>query len=155
MIPALVPQHIVDLHRALLATLRVDYFAPGMQDMNNWRDFLFVMEPLKDSAGGELTIKDIGAAVALMRKQNRAGSNWSLRFTRIMRDPESFRDLVLQSRRVDRPRQPVQRGSRTDATGAQIATERDPAAEDDARPVSAETQRFMKELADRKARRAQ
>jgi hypothetical protein len=47
-----------------------------------------------------------------------------------MGDPETFRDLVLQSRRVDRPRPPVQTEQRTDATGAAIAVESDPADRD-------------------------
>jgi hypothetical protein len=134
---ALVPQEIVELHRALLAALRVDYFPPGMMEMNNWRDFLFVMEPLKDSTGGAFTAKDIAPAVALMRQQNKTqSSNWSLRFAKIMRDPESFRDLVLISRKAVRPRAAIETTSRTDATGAAIAVERDPAAEAEAHHIS-------------------
>jgi hypothetical protein len=97
--------------------------------MNRWRDFLDVLKSLDETAGGPLTKGDIAAAVGLMRKQNRDGANWSLRFAKIMGDPETFRDLVLQSRRVDRPRPPVQTTQRTDATGASIAVESDPAAE--------------------------
>jgi hypothetical protein len=97
--------------------------------MNRWRDFLFVMDSLKESSGGAFVGKDLVAVVAFMRKQNRDGANWSLRFAKIMGDPETFRDLVLQTRQVDRPRPPVQTKQRTDATGAAIAVESDPSAE--------------------------
>ena len=121
--------------------------------MNDWKDFLYVMKPLEDSAGGALKLADIAAAVGLMRKQNRDGSNWSLRYAKIMRDPETFRDLILQARRVERPRAPVQATQRRNATGAAIAVESDPAAEAEPRPLSESVQRFMNDLADRKKRR--
>jgi hypothetical protein len=129
--PSLVPQEIVEWHRALLSALRVDYFAPGLLEMNHWNAFLYVLKSLDETPGGPLTPKDVSAVVTLMRKQNQTGSNWSLRFARIMGDPETFRDLVLQTRRVDRPREPVETRSRTDATGAAIAVESDPAADRD------------------------
>jgi hypothetical protein len=126
---SLVPQYIVDFHRALLEALHVDYFAPGMGEMNNWRDFLFVMKPLDDSAGGPFTKADLAAAVALMRSQNRNGSNWSLRFSKIMATPEAFRDLVLIARKWKRQRPAKQVVQAKTGDGANVAVERDPAAE--------------------------
>jgi hypothetical protein len=125
-----------------------------MADMNAWRDFLFVMQPLDDSAGGAFTRADLFAAVGLMRQQNRSGqARWSLRFSKILREPEAFRDLVLIARKKLRPRPPVETASRTDATGAAIAIERDPAAESEPQPISEETARFMKHYEERKAAR--
>jgi hypothetical protein len=130
MIPQLVPSEIVELHRTLLAALNVDYFPPGMAEMNNWRDFLFVMQPLSESEGGAFTKADLAPVIRMMREDNKRGSsNWSLRFSKIMREPESFRDLVLIARKKLRPRPAIEQTSRTDATGANIAVDRDPAAE--------------------------
>lgn len=133
---AFVPDYIVDLHRALLGALRVDFFRPGMLEMNNWRDFLAVMKPLEDSAGGAFTAADLTAAVTLMRSQNRSGANWALRFTKIMQTPEAFRDLVLMARKERRERTPKRVEQVTTADGANVAVERDPAAEREPTHVS-------------------
>lgn len=131
-----IPPEIEALHRALLAALRVDYFPPGMGDLNAWHDFLFVLSSLDESAGGPLTGRDLHAVVALMREQNRENkAKWALRFMKILRDPEMLRDLVLETRRVRRPRRPVETTSVRTADGAQVEIERDPAADADARPV--------------------
>lgn len=151
---ALVPDYIVELHRALLEALRVDFFRPGMIEMNNWRDFLDVMKPLDDSAGGPFTARDLVAAVNLMRSQNKGGANWSLRFSKIMQTPEAFRDLVLIARKEKRERPAKRIESVKQPDGATVAVERDPAAEDEPQPVSESVQRFMDELADRKKRRS-
>lgn len=96
------------LHREMLNALRVDYFPPGMSDAEAWRGFLYVMDTLAETPGGMLTPRDVRNAVDLMRKQvaeKKAG--WSLRFSKIIRDPEAFRDLVLETRRKIRPRPEV------------------------------------------------
>lgn len=130
MIPSLVPKDIVELHQTLLRALGVDYFPPGMSEMNAWRDFLFVMQPLTLSEGGAFTKADLASAIRLMREDNKRGSsNWSLRFSKIMREPESFRDIVLIARKGLRKRPPVEMRSRTDATGAAVVIEHDPTAE--------------------------
>jgi hypothetical protein len=125
---SLVPTYIVDFHRALLEALRVDFFQPGMLEMNNWRDFLEVMKSLDDSAGGPFTKADLAAAVALMRSQNKSGANWSLRFAKIMQTPEAFRDLVLIARKEKRERSPKQVVQAKTGDGASVAAERDPVA---------------------------
>ena len=152
MIPALVPKDIIELHSSLLAALGVDYFPPGMADMNAWRDFLFVMQPLADSAGGAMTKADLPRAVDLMRQQNKSGdARWSLRFSKIMREPEAFRDLVLIARKKQRPRPPIETASRTDASGAAIQVERNPAAESEPQPISEGVRRFMSDFEAHKA----
>lgn len=147
MIPSLVPPDITELHRTLLAALNVDYFPPGMREMNDWRDWLSVMAPLKDSTGGAFTKEDLTAAVRLMREQNRSKeANWSLRFSKIMREPESFRDIVLMARKAVRKRPPVEQTQRTDATGANIAIERDPAAERDPVAIAEHVAEFRRKM---------
>ncbi len=143
----MIPPEIETLHRALLAALRVDYFPPGMGDLNAWHDFLFVLKSLDDSAGGCLTRRDLHAVVARMREQNRAGeAKWSLRFSKILRDPEAFRDLVLETRRQKRPRRPVEIVSVQTADGAQVQVERDPAAEADPIHVSKHLEEFKRRM---------
>lgn len=150
---ALVPEYIVAWHRALLLALRVDFFRPGLREMNDWRDFLAVMDPLKETNGGDFTKDDLARVVALMREQNRKGGNWSLRFSKIMANPEAFRDLALELRakKRERPRPTVRQTSRTVA-GVTIAVETDPVAEADPRPVSEEVSRFMEQYNARKKR---
>ncbi|MCA1659610.1 MAG: hypothetical protein LC642_03575 [Verrucomicrobiaceae bacterium] len=133
---ALVPDFIVAFHRALLAALQVDFFRPGLLEMNNWRDFLEVMKPLEDSVGGPFTAQDIAAAIQLMRAQNRSGGNWSLRYAKIMQNPEAFRDLVLIARKKIRPREPKVIETAKTGDGANVAVERDPAAERDPQHIS-------------------
>jgi hypothetical protein len=139
---------ILELHKALLAALRVDYFTPGMGDVNAWRDFLFVLDTIKDSAGGPLTARDIHAAIGLMREQNRdKRAGWSLRFGKIMREPEAFRDLVLEARRIKRPRKPIQTAQVTQPDGANVMVERDPAAEAEPTHVSNPLREFRERMA--------
>jgi hypothetical protein len=144
--PPVIPPEIDALHRALLAALRVDYFRPGMGDLNAWHDFLFVLQSLDDSAGGKITARDVHGAVNLMREENRDGkAKWSLRFAKILRDPEAFRDLVLLTRKAKRPRPPVEPSSRT-AGDVTLATERDPAAENDPVHIKEHLAEFKKKM---------
>lgn len=144
----LVPDYIVEWHRALLAALQVDYFRPGLKEMNDWRDFLFVLKSLEETPGGPFSQRDLVAVIGRMRAQNKAGGNWALRFSKIMSTPEVFRDLVLEARRPVRGREPVRASSRT-AGGVTIATEIDPAAEAAARPVGPEVAAQLREFRQR------
>ena len=140
------PPEILEFHRALLDALGVDYFSPGLSDINAWRDFLFFLDSLKDSAGGPLTAKDIAAAVRVMRQENRdKRAGWSLRYFRILREPESFRDLVLQSRKTNRPRPPIRTESRQMGEHT-IAVEVDPAAAADPQPTSTILRDFIEKM---------
>ena len=92
---------------------------------------------------------DIAAAVRLMRQENRdKRAGWSLRYSRILREPESFRDLVLQSRKAKRDRTPVVTGSRT-AGNVSIATEVDPAANQEPTPIARELRKWREAQANR------
>lgn len=149
------PQEIHEFHRALLVALNLDHFPAGMGDVNMWREFLFVQAPLCDSAGGPFAVLDIHAAVKLMRQQNKAGeTRWSLRYSKILREPEAFRDLVLQARKEKRPRPAVVTEQARTGDGAAIQVERDPAADAEPRPVSESVRSFMAELEERKKARA-
>lgn len=146
-----VPDYIVAFHRALLAALRVDFFPPGLLEMNAWRDFLSVMSPLEETPGGAFHARDIAAAVTLMRAQNKSGaSNWALRFSKIMQTPEAFRDLVLIARKGKRERAPLETKTVQTADGANVAVEHDPAAENETRPicesVEAQMRKFREEM---------
>lgn len=133
-LPGAVPDDIIELHRELLRALRVDFFRPGLAELNYWSDFLYVMKPLAESEGGPFTKADIAPVIRKMRDDNQRGvSNWSLRFAKIMRDPESFRDLVLIARKQSRPREPKKdapvRRSLGEGGTVSYLEERDPAAE--------------------------
>jgi hypothetical protein len=144
---SILPIEILEFHRALLDALGIDHFRPGMADVNMWKDFLFFLDTLKDSAGGPLTAKDITAALRLMRQENRdKRAGWSLRYSRILREPESFRDLVLQARKQKRERGPVVTESRT-AGNVSILTERDPAADEPPKQIAHELRRWRESQA--------
>jgi hypothetical protein len=149
------PQEIHEFHRALLVALNLDHFPAGMSDVNSWGDFLAVMKPLAESVGGPFVVRDIHAAVRLMRQQNKSGeARWSLRYSKILREPEAFRDLVLIARKEKRPRAAKVADTAKTGDGANVAIELDPAAESEARPVSESVRAFMNELEERKKARA-
>ena len=97
-----------DFHKALHRACGLPQLAPTTTDKATWWAFLREMEPLDDPhAGGPLTLQDIADVVGEMDRQKRAGlAAWSLRPSKILADPEMFRDLVLQARkkRQARPR---------------------------------------------------
>lgn len=98
-------ENLTDFHRTLHKCCGLDPIRPSFADINQWRDFLTVMEPLEDTDGGPFCVADIVAMTSLMRKQNdRGGANWSLRPAKILRDPESMRDLILMARKFFRQR---------------------------------------------------
>lgn len=99
---------IADFHKALHRACGLPQLAPSTGDKSTWWAFLREMAPLDDPhAGGPLTVQDITDVVTEMDRQRRNGTAaWSLRPSKILRDPELFRDLVLQARkrRTARPR---------------------------------------------------
>jgi hypothetical protein len=140
----LAPQYIVSFHRTLLSAIGVDYFPPGLGDVNLWESFLFVMKLLADSAGGAFTEKDIVGAVRLMREQNRNGTaKWSLRFAKIMNDPEAFRDLVLLARKTKRPVAQLSKlRSVKTPDGSNVQVEHDPSAGNEPRTIAHELRKW-------------
>lgn len=97
------------MHRALHVACGLPALAPSPNDLRTWWEFLREMAPLDDpAAGGPLTVADIQSVVGEMKRQNKAGqAQWSLRPSKMLRDPEAFRDLVLISRAARRRRPPV------------------------------------------------
>jgi hypothetical protein len=100
-------------HRALHVACGLPALSPSPGDQHAWWDFLREMSPLDDpEAGGPLTAVDIQDVLGEMKRANKAGqAQWSLRPSKILRDPEAFRDLVLIARkkRNARPIQPATR----------------------------------------------
>lgn len=100
-----------ELHKALHLACGVAALSPSMSDQSAWWAFLREMQPLDNpEAGGPLTAADITAVVSEMQRQNKAQqANWSLRPSKILRNPEDFRDMILMARkrRAARPRPPA------------------------------------------------
>jgi hypothetical protein len=105
------PEQIRGFHRALHVACGLPPLSPSMGDERIWADFMFEMRPLEDpEIGGQLTVQDIQDVIGEMRRQNKAGqANWGLRPSKILRQPEDFRDMVLMARkrRQARPFRPA------------------------------------------------
>lgn len=137
-------EEIAAFHTALYEACGHEPMRMSMSDDRIWWDFLKAHEPLEDTTGGPLTKVDILAVVREMERQKKQGAGWSLRPITILRDPERFRDMVLESRRVHRKRpaatvQPQRTGEIT------TAIEHDPAAESDSRPLGSVLSEFLQE----------
>jgi hypothetical protein len=96
------------MHRALHVACGLPALSPGYNDLANWHAFLLVLAPLaEDTEEGRLTVPDIQDVVGEMKRQNKSGkAQWSLRPSKLLRDPELFRDLVLIAREARRRRAP-------------------------------------------------
>lgn len=119
---------ITSLHLALCRGLQIEPWMLSANNQREWTDFLRELACLEETSGGPVRERDIAAVIALMWRQKRDGTPWGMRYSRILRDPETFRDLVLETRRVRRPRAPIEPVTRTQADGAKVLDERDPAA---------------------------
>lgn len=98
-------EQLQGLHNALHVACGLSSLRMGLADINIWRTALFVLEPLGDMPEGPLAVEDIQDVVGEMKRQNKAGeARWSLRPTRILRDSESLRDMVLLARQKRRAR---------------------------------------------------
>ena len=86
-------------HSALHRLCGYPALAATMADLIAWHTFLTEMKPLAETEDGPFTVADLTAVLALMAKQKRDGIGWSMRPSKIIRDPEPFRDLVLEARR--------------------------------------------------------
>lgn len=131
---------VEQLHCALCGALGIPAWKLGPSDYTTWQGFLFVMKTLDETEGGPLTPRDVINVVNLMRKQQREGVPWSLRHGKILRDPETFRDLVFETRRPVRPRPAVQTESRS-TPGGNVMVETDPAAASDPQEIAAAVKR--------------
>lgn len=101
---------ITAMHSALHVSCGLPALAPTDTDCMAWWAFLREMDPIAQAPGGPFSVADLRAVIAEMQRQRRAGeANWSMRPQKILRDPESFRDLVLiarSKRRANRPTPP-------------------------------------------------
>lgn len=128
------PDEIRGMHRALHVACGLPALSPGYTDLAHWRDFLAVLAPLaEDTEEGRLTVSDIQDVVGEMKRQNKAGqAKWSLRPSKLLRDPELFRDLVLfaRERRRQRPARPTTREATQQIAGTsrtvEVPAEEDP-----------------------------
>lgn len=107
-------EQVAAFHKALHLACNLPALRPTISDERSWWDFLQEMEPLADDPDGELRVRDISAVVRRMIWEVREGkARWSLRPSHILRNPETFRDLVLITRRDFwnklRPKMPVKR----------------------------------------------
>lgn len=93
-------EQVASFHKALHLACNLPALRPSMSDERAWWDFMQEMEPLADDPDGELRVGDISAVVRRMIWEVREGkASWSLRPSHILRNPETFRDLVLITRR--------------------------------------------------------
>ena len=101
------PELVRGFHRALHVACGFPALSPSPGDQHAWWDFLREMAPLDEpEAGGPLTVVDIQDVVGEMKRANKAGqANWSIRPSKILRQPEAFRDLVLIARKNRKQRQ--------------------------------------------------
>ena len=130
--PAPTETEIRDFHRALNLACRLPHLEPTINDIMRWRDFLSELAPLASApgAGGPVTPADIQALADEMRAQQKTGIPWSLRPSKILRDPEAARDLILitraRRRQATRPRPPATIQTPQTIAGATRLTELPP-----------------------------
>ena len=90
---------ISGFHRALNEACNLPALRMSMSDERAWWDFLREMEPLVDHPMGAFNTTDIVQVIRRMQWECREGkASWSLRPSHILRNPETFRDLVLITR---------------------------------------------------------
>ena len=95
------PEIVRGFHRALHVACGLAPLSPSANDNRVWWEFLLEMSALEEpEIGGPLTVQDIQDVVGEMRRQNKAQqANWSIRPSKILRNPEDFRDMVLMARK--------------------------------------------------------
>ena len=105
---------IISFHRALHEACGLPALRMSMNDERAWWDFLREMEPLVDHPMGTFSTTDIVQVISRMQWECREGkASWALRPSHILRNPETFRDLVLITRqkrtpqKVRKPEEPV------------------------------------------------
>ena len=99
-------------HHALHEACNLPALRMSMSDERAWWDFLREMEPLVDHPMGAFSTTDVVQVIRHMQWECREGkASWSLRPSHILRNPETFRDLVLitrQKRTPQKVRKPVE-----------------------------------------------
>lgn len=98
------PDQIATLHRVLHEACNLHALRMSMSDERAWFDFLREMEPLVDHPMGAFNTTDIVQVIRHMQWECREGkASWALRPSHILRNPETFRDLVLMTRQKRQP----------------------------------------------------
>ena len=93
------PAQIAAFHQALHEACNLPALRMSMSDERAWWDFLREMEPLVDHPMGAFATTDVVQVIRHMQWECREGkASWALRPTHILRNPETFRDLVLITR---------------------------------------------------------
>ena len=96
---------VAEFHQAQHTACGLPALRPSMGDERAWWDFLREMEPLSEDESGPLSSIDIEGAVREMRREKNDGkAGWALRPSTILRNPETFRDMVLIFRSKRRER---------------------------------------------------
>ena len=99
---------ITAFHRALHEACGLPAIRPSVSDQRVWWDFLQELAPLADDESGPFTETDILPVIRRMQWECREGkASWSLRPSHILRNPETFRDLVLMTRQQRRSKRPT------------------------------------------------
>jgi hypothetical protein len=127
-------EEIPALHRRLHEHCGKPALAPTYSDLDRWRVFLHEMEPLLDAGdlSGRFDVADLNAVMIRREAERKQGIGWGRMPSRILAEPEKFRDMVLEERakaRRTRPR-PQPRREALAAGDTVVEIERDPAAED-------------------------
>ncbi len=86
------------MHVALYEGCSLPVLPLRINDQRQWHDFLEEMKPLADTPGGPFRLADLVAVLAVMLEQKRNGVGWAMRPSKILREPETIRDLVLEAR---------------------------------------------------------
>lgn len=116
---------IEEFHRTLHQECGLDALRLTHNDQRAWFDFLREMEPLEDHPLGPFCVEDIRGAVGEMHYQKREGkASWAIRPSTILRNPDSFRDLVLEARK--RRKQPKKLTAKILKTEKQPSVPSDP-----------------------------
>lgn len=96
---------IAEFHKVLHTACGLPALRPSVGDERAWWDFLHEMAPLEEDESGPLSSVDIEGAIREMRREKNDGkAGWALRPSTILRNPETFRDMVLLFRTSRRER---------------------------------------------------
>ena len=110
---------VAEFHKALHSACGLPALRPSIGDERAWWDFLHEMAPLSEDESGPFSVADIDGAVRMMRREKNDGkAGWALRPSTILRNPETFRDMVLLFRTSRRERSLKER--RAAITGAPV-----------------------------------
>ena len=128
---------VTEFHKTLHLACGFPALRPSIGDERAWWDFLQEMTPLEEDESGPLSSIDIEGAVREMRREKNDGkAGWALRPSTILRNPETFRDMVLLFRTSRRERRLKERRAAITAPAAPVRQEPNISAEEFAAGIS-------------------